>query len=130
MINSISVFDKFDAVPYLATSDLMRKHGGEIKFSDQKPNVIVGPNGSGKSALLKALSLLTLTHYLPESTLNSEYTQNSVDGEKYWSRENPWSRDYRFLAGLVAIEDKAPAFYYRPNHIPGNESCPTHAMMS
>lgn len=127
MLTSLTV-KAFAALPYLETSSLMATHGGQVKFSVDKPNVIVGPNGSGKSALLRALSLRFLAHLTPRSTLNERYVLGP-DSEEWWTRERSWGTDYRFLDGLKLETDGGPALFYRPGHIPGNEVDVTHAMM-
>lgn len=127
MITQLEV-KNFKAVPYLETSLLMQLHGSKVEFSLTKPNVIVGPNGSGKSALIDTLSMLTLTYFEDTSTYDPHYI-NSKDSDKFWStRGESWRDDHRFLDGLVAETDLAPAIYYRPNRIPGNEQSIAHAM--
>lgn len=129
MITHLEV-KNFNAVPYLETTKLMQLHGSKLEFSTVKPNVIVGPNGSGKSALVDALSMLTLTYFEDTSTYDPHYI-NSTDSDKFWSKERAsWRDDHRFLAGLDAETDLAPALYYRPNRIPGNEKSIAHAMMT
>lgn len=127
MISKLSVKD-FAAVPYLETSTLMQNHPRGIKLSTKQPNVIVGPNGAGKSALLTALAIHTLSYTTGESAFDDHYTV-SHDGEAYWSRESKWGNDYEFLKGFKVDGDLAPALYYRPGHIPGNDVGITHAMM-
>ena len=127
MIKEIKV-QNFIAVPHLETASIMSHHKGSVKFSTEKPNVIVGPNGSGKSSLVAALSLRALCFYTYQSGLDNNLIGGN-DGEKYWFREKGWSRDWEFLPGLKCITDSAPALNYRPNYIPGNDFSLTHAMM-
>lgn len=117
----------FEAVPYLESSTLMQTLGGTVKFSTSKPNVIVGPNGVGKSALLKALSLFTLTYYTGRSEFLDKFL-GSIGNSKLWN-DPGWRRDYTYLPGLEVKGEFSPALYYRPGHIPGNETSATHAMM-
>ncbi|MCC5610732.1 ATP-binding protein [Nostoc sp. CHAB 5834] len=117
----------FAAVPYLESSTLMQTVGGTVKFSTSKPNVIVGPNGVGKSALLKSLSLFTLTYYTGRSEFLDKFL-GSIGNNKLWN-DPGWRREYIFLPGLEVKGDYAPALYYRPGHIPGNETSASHAMM-
>jgi predicted ATPase len=118
----------FAAVPYLETSALMQSHPDGITFSESKPNIIVGPNGAGKSALLTALSMLSLSYLTGQSTLDGTYVNGSKT-EKLWARESRWSDEFLFLPGLEYESDLAPAVYYRPNHIPGNEPWINTAIM-
>ena len=120
---------EFKAVPHLETSLLMQAHPEGVKFSQEKPNVVVGPNGAGKSALLKALSLETLTHFTASSSFDDKYT--GLDSKELWEQVGGkwWSNEYTFLPGLQCDSDKAPALFYRPGHIPGNYEGVTHAMM-
>lgn len=127
MINSLYVRD-FRAVPYLETSALMVKRGGKVRFSSAKPNFLVGPNGSGKSALLNALSLRFLTHFTGKSQLDRKYISDS-DAKDWWTAAARWSADPLWLQGLECQTDNAPALYFRPGHIPGNETSLTHALM-
>lgn len=128
MLTSLSVAPSFAAVPYLYTSSLMRRHLGELQFSSSKPNVIVGPNGAGKSALLSTLALRFLASQTGESCLDGRYMRDR-DNDVLWSKASGWSNDWTFMAGLSVDTDNAPARYYRPGHIPGNETSVTHAMM-
>lgn len=102
-------------------------HPEGIAFSIDKPNLIVGPNGSGKTALMTALSLLTLSHYLSRSALDNHYVQDS----KLWSttHSGAWKRDLVWLPGLDFVTDYAPAAFFRPSHVPGNQANVTAAMM-
>lgn len=129
MLKSVVVKD-FAAVPYLETSALMVHHKGTVKFSTKKPNVIAGPNGAGKSALLNALSLRFLTHFHSRSALDRHYL--SVDEKGFWAEgrdHKTWEKFHEFLPGLKVATDGAPAMYYRPSHMPGNEPTIAHAMM-
>jgi len=128
MIRTLHAKD-FKAVAHLETSQLMQTHPQGMTFSLDKPNVIVGPNGAGKSALLTTLSLLTLSHLTGVSALDDNYTSCGLDARHYWSTADRWSRDYAYLAGLTCDTDYAPALYYRPGHIPGNEDSTTVALM-
>jgi predicted ATPase len=127
MINSISA-KHFKAVPYLETSSLMTLHQGELKFSNEKPNVIVGPNGAGKSALLTTLALRTLSFYIGESAFDDQYALSN-EARHFWTEERTWRQDYEYLPGLTCDTDNAPALYYRPGHIPGNDNSLGAAMM-
>lgn len=134
MIKGIRV-NKFKAVPYLEETLLMQNHSKFINFAVDKPNIIVGPNGAGKSALLKALSFLTLSNMSGQSAFDSKYLEYSpqVLWHKDWGKLdgfehlNGWV--YQYLPGLEAAGDNGSAFYYRPRHIPGNETSTTHALM-
>jgi len=120
----------FAAVPYLETSSLMATHKGRVKFSVSKPNVLVGPNGSGKSALLTALALRTLSYFTGETSLDEHFLGNS-HRQQFWQPEGyAWQHKHAYLAGLTCETHNAPALYYRPGHIPGNETCVTTAMMT
>ena len=101
-----------------------------LKFSSDKPNVIVGPNGSGKSALINSLSYLTLSHTVGHSCFDSFYV-NGNKADDYWE---PDSFSGRFgyselFKGLEADWDFASAVFYQPKHIPGDYSDLTHALM-
>lgn len=124
MIEFINAKD-FTAVPWLETSLIMRAHPQGIHFSKDLPNVIVGPNGSGKSALLRTISLLTLSHLVGYSAFDKGY----LDKDTYWREDSRWRGLYSFLPGLLHTSDLAPAVFYRPNHIPGNERMLASAMM-
>ena len=128
MITNLSA-KNFTAVPYLETSQLMQNHPKGLKFSTTKPNVIVGPNGAGKSALLKTLSLYTLSFTTGESAFDNKYTVDHA-ADKYWVETSKWRNDFSYLPGLTIKGDMAPALYYRPGHIPGNELGVTHALMT
>lgn len=127
MISSLAV-ENFTAVPYLETSFLMHTHGGNVSFSDKKPNVIVGPNGAGKSALLTALALQTLAYFTGISAFDDHYV-NGTNSDAFWSAGGSWSRSFTFLPGLACRSDNGPALYYRPSHIPGNDHSVAAAMM-
>lgn len=128
MLHSLSVATPFAAVPHLPTSQLMLRHGGKLRFSLAKPNVVVGPNGSGKSALLHTLALRFLASQTGQSSLDGRYLSDR-DNEQLWSKPAGWGDAWEFMAGLTVATDDAPARYYRPGHIPGNEDSVTHAMM-
>lgn len=130
MISSVQLLDTFAALPYLATSQLWRHNSTKkgLKFSIDKPNVIVGPNGAGKTALLTLLSLQTLSHFTGESALDDNFTRG-LDCDAWWS-ERTWRNDPEFLPGAKFVTDNAPAAFYRPGHISGNDKCITSAMMS
>jgi ABC-type cobalamin/Fe3+-siderophores transport system ATPase subunit len=128
MFTHVSVKD-FKAVPYLETSLLYQAHPEGITFSLERPNVIVGPNGAGKSALLKTLSIKTLSYLTGESTFDGKYI-NTGSGDHFWNDDTAtWRRDYQFLKGLTCEGDRGPALYYRPGHIPGNDHSISAAMM-
>lgn len=127
MLKTLSAKD-FKALAHLETSQLMTHHKGKLKFSLTKPNVLVGPNGAGKSALLDTIALRFLASQTGESALDDKYMMGH-DAEANWSRENSWTRDYKFLEGLKVETDNGPVAYYRPHHIPGNEADVTHALM-
>ncbi len=128
MLTTLKVND-FKAVPYLETSLLMRRHKGRLQFSTDKPNVIVGPNGAGKSALMESLALRFLAQLTGDSRLDGNYLGRSRDAEILWTKTHEWRDTWEFLQGLTVETDNAPALYYRPGHIPGNETSPTHALM-
>ncbi len=121
--------NNFVGVPYLASSALMTRHKGALKFSTDKPNVLVGPNGSGKSALLNALAIRFLAYYTGRSSLDGNFLKDRHAGQHFWSKAERWSRNWNFMEGLELNTDNAPTVYYRPGHIPGNEADVTHAMM-
>ncbi|HIH2749869.1 TPA: hypothetical protein ACYLN4_005666 [Burkholderia lata] len=126
-----SVFAKeFTAVPWLETSALMQSHPAGVVFSVEKPNVIVGPNGAGKSALMRALSLATLSSLTGISALDDKYA-GGLGEEPCWRKiEERWREKYEFLGGLTMETDNAPAMFYRPGHLPGNERMVAAAMMT
>src|SRR5438105_64142 len=88
-----TIFAKgFTAVPWLETAALMTTHPDGIAFSTEKPNVIVGPNGAGKSALLRAMSLLTLSAQTGMSGLERKYL-GDLREDKLWARgDYDWER--------------------------------------
>lgn len=118
----------FKAVPYLEASTLMQGRPRGISFSTTKPNVLVGQNGAGKSALLTTLALQTLSYFTGVSAFDDRYTRGR-DADSFWEKVREWGRDFKFLPGLKCETDLGPALYFRPGHIPGNESCITTAMM-
>ena len=120
MISSLKL-NGFTGIPYLPTSAFMQNYNGEIKFSTEKPNVIVGRNGSGKSSLLEALTARFLCKYLPQSCFDNQYTDDHKTKE-LWSGEHGWRSEFEYLKGLECETDNGVALFYRPNHIPGNES--------
>lgn len=127
MISSLSV-KGFTAIPYLEATLLMKTQKKTVQFSTQKPNVIVGPNGAGKSALLQTLALRSLTFFMSESTFDDNYVVGHT-ADSFWSNERGWRNDYEYLPGLTCKSDNAPAMYYRPGHIPGNDDSITAAMI-
>lgn len=120
--------NEFTAIPYLEASSLMQTHGKELTFSSGKPNVVVGPNGSGKSALLNTLAIRFLTYFASQSTLDRRYVAD-VDARPWWTRTRQRRDEYVWLKGLACKTDNAPALYYRPGHVPGNEPTIADAMM-
>lgn len=120
---------EFTAVPYLQGSLLMQHHPEGVAFSEERPTVLVGPNGSGKSALLQALALRTLSYLSGRSCLDRHYL-TGTDCREWWSQEHSWRREYTYLKGLECDTGGAPALYYRPQHIPGNEAQIVSAMMT
>jgi predicted ATPase len=127
MLKKLTVKD-FSAVSYLAGSALIQAHGGTLKFSTKKPNVLVGPNGAGKSAVLTTLALRFLAYFTGQSAFDDNYTGGN-DCDVWWSNACRWGNDWDYLKGLEVVTDNAPALYYRPNHNPGNEDNLTTAMM-
>lgn len=128
MINNLKV-ENFKAVPYLETSLLCKAHPDGFQFSSEKPNVIVGLNGAGKSALLQTLALRTLSFYIGESAFDDQYVLSN-EARTFWSDEGAsWRHEYAFLSGLTCETDDAPALYYRPGHIPGNDNSIGASMM-
>ena len=131
MLRTLQAKD-FAAVPYLETSQLMTHHQGVVSFSLDKPNVIIGPNGSGKSALLTSMALRFLTYYFPRSSLDHHYI-DTFRNSGIWTEghdKKTYARVALYLPGLVVDTDSAPAVYYRPNHLPGNEPDIAHAMLT
>ena len=107
----------------------MQNHKGALSFSTIKPNVIVGKNGTGKSALIETLALRFLAYFTGQSEFDGKYLTNK-DSKIWWTKKNKWGDDYAWLNGAVCKTDNGPALYYRPNHIPGNETGVVHAMMT
>jgi ABC-type cobalamin/Fe3+-siderophores transport system ATPase subunit len=128
LISNLSVAG-FKAVPYLEASALMRKYNRGLRFSTAKPNVIVGPNGSGKSALINSLALRFLAHFTGRSEFDDKYITSS-EAREWWTKERDWGDEYTWMKGLSCKSDNGPAIYYRPAHIPGNETSVVHAMMT
>jgi predicted ATPase len=128
MLTSLAVKD-FQAIPYLETSELLTRHKGKLKFSTTLPNVIVGPNGAGKTALMETLAFRFLAQLTGTSRLDGGFTSKG-DGAALWTKADGWRDDWTFMKGLTVETDNAPARYYRPGHIPGNEVGIAHAMMT
>jgi len=129
LITNLRVESHFKAVPYLLATQLMQRFPNGIEFATDKVNVIVGPNGAGKSALMHALSLLTLS----DLTGVSAFDRNIFAGrnaDKNWAKVDRWGNEFKYLDGLVCEHDFAPAVYYRPGHIPGNEPWINTSMMT
>lgn len=126
-IRSIA-FEGFTAVPWLSETPLAKNHRCRIDLSSTKPNVVVGPNASGKSALLTTLSLLTLSHFTGASEISTDYV-SARHADAWWTKTRGWSSDFEWLQNLVIDGAAGPAFYYRPEHIPGNEKSVASAMM-
>jgi hypothetical protein len=118
----------FAAVPYLEDSALMRSRAGTLTFSLERPNVVVGPNGSGKSALITALAIRYLTYFSDRSAFDRKYLLD-VEARTWWSRGGTRGEEFVWLAGFDCETDNAPALYYRPGHVPGNEPTIADAMM-
>jgi ABC-type cobalamin/Fe3+-siderophores transport system ATPase subunit len=134
ILEDILVFKRINAknfltVPFLETSQLMRNHQGGVEFSTEKPNAIVGPNGAGKSALLKALSLHSLSWFTGVSAFDSNYLDDFKLKDAWRQIGYRWEDVYEYLGGLEVETDYAPALYHRPGHIPGNERMIAAAMM-
>jgi ABC-type cobalamin/Fe3+-siderophores transport system ATPase subunit len=127
MISTLS-FKEFAGVPYLETSSLAQTHGGQVAFACDRPTVLVGPNGSGKSALLTALALRLLAYFTGESTFDDKFVR-STESKAWWTKSHEWRNDFTYLQGFSMTGDNAPALYYRPSHIPGNEQSVAAAMM-
>jgi ABC-type hemin transport system ATPase subunit len=132
---------EFATVPYLETSNLMQTHPEGLQFSTEKPNAIVGPNGAGKSALLKALALHTLSWFTGTSAFDSNYLDSfklkdawrEADAKRryaHYEATGRWEDLHDYLGGFEVETDYAPALYYRPGHIPGNERMVSAAMMA
>lgn len=127
MLKQLTVKD-FAGVPYLETSLLMRSHKGKLKFATDKPTVIVGPNGAGKSALLDSIALRFLAYFTGASAFDDHYVMDR-DSEAWWANASRWGNDWTYLQGFDCTTDNAPVAYYRPRHLPGNESNVATAMM-
>lgn len=127
MLTQLSV-NGFAGIPYLEGSALMRNHGRSLRFSLDKPNVVVGPNGSGKSALLTTLALRFLSYFSQRSAFDRKYVID-VEARAWWTPAPRQADAYRWLAGLHCETDDAPVIYYRPGHVPGNELSLAHAAM-
>lgn len=128
MITSIQLSPDFRAVPHLRGTQLWQATGDKgLTLSLEKPNVVVGPNGSGKTALLALLALQTWTYFTGVSTFDSNFVRGS-DGDAWWS-EQTWRDDPVFLPGATFETDNAPAVFYRPGHLPGNDYSVAAAMM-
>lgn len=128
MIRHLTLDATFSAVPHLANTLLWQQFAKNgLALSLDKPNVVVGPNGAGKTALLTLLALRTWTYFTGETAFDDNYTRGS-ECDKWWS-ERTWRADPVFLPGAVFQTDDAPAVFYRPNHLPGNERCATTALM-
>ena len=125
-----AIFKDFKGVPHLAGTQIIKRHKGKFKFATDKPNVIVGPNGAGKSALMQALAIRFLAWYTSESSLDNHYVMEreheALWAEKGWRFEHNWE----FMPGMTCETDNAATLFYRPGHIPGNETSVTHAMMT
>lgn len=128
MLTSLCITDDFKAIPYLRDTKLMKKHKNTIKFSVEKPNVIVGPNGSGKTALLDTITLRFLCYFENHSRYKDAYIRFNKSDE-WWSEGIGWPKEQIWLQGLDVKSDNAPAAYFRPNHIPGNETDIATALM-
>lgn len=128
MIEHLSFETSFSAVSHLTSSTFGKRIAHEgLAFSTTRPNVIVGANGAGKTALLTLLSLQTLTHFTGETSLDSNFAV-SRDADAWWS-ERTWRDDPVFLPGAIFSTDNAPALFYRPSHVPGNDNSVAAAMM-
>lgn len=125
MIRSLHLRD-FKGISYLQSAAIAKNNPQGFVFSLDKPTVIVGPNGAGKSALLRTIAVRFLADLTGESTFDKYYVKEQ---SPYWTRESKWRQDWKFLEGLECDTDNGPAVYYRPNHIPGNESSIVNAMM-
>jgi predicted ATP-dependent endonuclease of OLD family len=128
MLTSLSITADFKAIPYLCDTKLMQKHKGSVQFSLDKPNVIIGPNGSGKTALLDTITLRFLCYFENHSRYKDSYVRFSK-ADEWWTDTGGWLKDQVWLGGLNIESDNAPAAYFRPNHIPGNETNIATALM-
>jgi predicted ATPase len=119
----------FGAVPYLETSQLMKNHKKGVEFSLEKPNVIIGPMGAGKSAMMKTLALHTLSFTVGMSAFDDKYVEKLSHIDDLW-KEGDSYKDYdeeagsrwKYLHGLAGEFDVAPAVFYRPGALPGDNS--------
>lgn len=127
MLTSIE-FKDFSGVPHLEGTNCAKKHKNKFKFSLEKPNVILGANGDGKSALVQAIALRFLAWYTNESAITDNYIGES-EAKGFWREVSRWRGEYEYLPGMTCETDNAPALFYRPGHLPGNEADVTHAMM-
>lgn len=129
MITDLIIKDS-PAVPYLMGSTLMQTHPeGKIDLSLDKPNLLLGPNGSGKSALMKMLALRFLAYTTGFSAFDDAYVSSLGEINGLWGRENSWGQNWRYMPGVKCSTDEAPAVYFRPGMIPGDNTSLTHAMM-
>lgn len=119
----------FAAIPYLETSTLMQSHPKGLTFSLKKPNVLVGPNGAGKSALLKTLSIATMSWLLGYSAFDRKYLSD-FEFKGLWGRsDDRWSAYAdKFMPGLTLETDNGPALFYRPGALPGDEPDLAHSL--
>lgn len=123
-------FTDFTAVPHLMGTSLMKHNKGTITLSTEKINILVGPNGSGKSSFINALTL----RYLADLTGRSEFRSHYLGKTGYeccWSlvdKARGWSREWAYMDGMQVSGDDGAVHYYRPLHVPGNETSATHAM--
>ena len=128
MIRHLMLRD-FTALPWFPKSSLMYHHPGGLSFSLDRPTVIVGPNGSGKSALLTVLALRFLAYFVGVSALDNQYLSDHWGKGTWWTNQSKWGNDWKFLQGLECDTDNSPMLYYRPGHVPGNESSSTHSLL-
>jgi hypothetical protein len=78
--------------------------------------VVVEPNGAGKSALWTALSILTLSHFSGESSLDDNFTAGR-DSHAFWEHtDRSWPKEFVFMSRLRTDNDNdnAPALYSGP----------------
>lgn len=131
MISQLTLADDYTAVPYLMGSQLVHSLAKKkLKFSTEKANVIVGPNGSGKTALMKTLAYYTLSYLTGRSALAGGYVGRLSGIDALWSTENSWSDEWHFMNGFACKTDKAPAVFYTPGMVPGDETSVVHAIMN